>query len=51
VTGIDGTLITSADDLIVATRQDAVGQHVMLRVVRGGTTMSVPVTLAKNPNG
>jgi putative serine protease PepD len=50
ITALDATVINTADDLIVATREYAIGQAVTLRVDRDGATMSVRVTLAKNPD-
>lgn len=50
ITAIDGTPVATADDLIVATRAYGIGQTVQLRLIRGGATMTLSLTLAKNPN-
>ena len=50
ITGLNGMQIGSADDLIVDTRSYKIGQMVHLQLLRNGRTMTVSVTLAKNPN-
>ncbi len=50
ITGLGGGSITTADDLIVDTRAYRIGQTVQLRLLRGGETMTLSVTLATNPN-
>ena len=48
VTAVDGDAVTSADGLIIALREHAVGDKVTLTVVRGNDTMDVDVTLGSD---
>ncbi|HEV7208527.1 MAG TPA: trypsin-like peptidase domain-containing protein [Mycobacteriales bacterium] len=50
IVAVDGKPVTSADDLIVLTRQHKVGETVTLTVVRAGTARAVQVMLGQNPN-
>jgi putative serine protease PepD len=51
IVALDGQLITSADDLVVATRTHAIGETVTITFVREGSRRTVRATLATNPNG
>lgn len=48
VTAVDDTPITSADGLIIAAREHAIGDTVTLTVVRDGKTMEVDVKLGSD---
>ena len=48
ITAVDGDAVTSADGLIIALREHAVGDTVTLTVVRGSDTMEVDVTLGSD---
>jgi putative serine protease PepD len=47
----DGHRVNAPDDLVVAIRAKSVGDQVSLKVRRGGTTMSVRVTLTGASGG
>jgi S1-C subfamily serine protease len=48
ITAIDGTKVTSADQLITLIRTKKPGDQISLTVVRGGNTQTVSVTLGSN---
>jgi putative serine protease PepD len=51
IVALDGQPITSADDLIIATRDHAIGQVVSIGYVRDGQHRTASATLVENPNG
>ena len=50
ITKVDQQLITGADSLVATIRGHRPGQKVTLTIVRGGRTLTVPVTLGSDAN-
>ncbi len=51
ITAIDGTAVTSAEDLAAAILQHKPGDSVTVTVLRGGSTLQIKATLAQRPSG
>ena len=51
ITAIDGTAVTSAEDLAAAILQHKPGDTVTVTVLRGGSTLQLKATLTQRPSG
>jgi S1-C subfamily serine protease len=51
IEAIDGTAVTSAEDLAAAILQHNPGDTVTVTVLRGGSTQQVKATLMQRPSG
>jgi S1-C subfamily serine protease len=51
ITAIDGTAVTSAEELAAAIMQHKPGDTVTVTVLRGGSTQHLKATLSQRPSG
>ena len=51
IEAIDGTAVTSAEDLAAAIQQHKPGDTVTVTVLRGSSTMQIKATLTQRPSG